>query len=475
MKTIASALIFCFSIVMTAQNLKIDSVQVVSRANDTIKALKGSFYVKENRTTIESDSIELAFVRLKSTNPNPGSPIVYLSGGPGGSGSNTLGGSRFELFMKLRQVADVIAFDQRGTGLSNRLKACPYRAKFDLVRAIDKSEYVKKSNTNTRKCLQFWNDEGVDLSAYNTTESAKDLEALRQVLQADKISLWGISYGSHLAFEYIRLYEDRVDKVVLASLEGPDETIKLPKNTEDFLFKIAELAKTNYGSDTTYPDLKNKIIKVHDRLQNQPAKGSFVNRDGDTVEVTFSNFELQSAISTFFLKNPEDSRSLPKVYDDMFKGDFSSIAADVWVVKKYLHNGVRPMSFAMDMQSGISPERAKLVKAQINQSILGSNINFLLFEKMQSLDFPMLPEAFRNLPKNNANALLLSGTLDGRTYLTSAKRIAEQFNNGQHVIIEHAGHDLYMSSPLIGDMVFRFFQGKNINLNRLTLTPILFE
>lgn len=460
---------------MTAQNLKIDSVQVVSRVNDTIKAIKGSFYVKENRTTAESDSIELAFVRLKSTNPNPGSPIVYLSGGPGGSGSNTLGGSRFELFMKLRQVADVIAFDQRGTGLSERLPRCPYLAKFDIDRAIDKSEYVEKSNANTEKCLKFWKDEGVDLSAYNTTESAKDLEALRKVLGTDKISLWGISYGSHLAFEYIRLYEDRIDKVVLASLEGPDETIKLPKNTEDFLFKIAELAKTNYGSDKTYPNLKNKIIKVHERLKNKPAKGSFVNRDGDTVEVTFSNFELQSAISTFFLKNPEDSKDLPKAYQEMYYGDFSNMARDLWVVKKYLHTRDSPMSFAMDMQSGISPEREELIKAQINQSILGSNINFLLFEKMQALDFPMLPEAFRTLPENKVNALLLSGTLDGRTYLSSAKEIADKFKNGQHVILEHAGHDLYMASPIIGDMVLNFFKGQNLNINQITLKPTYFE
>ncbi len=460
---------------MTAQNLKIDSVQVVSRANDTIKAVKGSFYVQENPITAESDSIELAFVRLKSTNPNPGSPIVYLSGGPGGSGSNTLGGSRFELFMKLRQVADVIAFDQRGTGLSERLPRCPYRAKFDLDRAIDKPEYVEKSNANTEKCLKFWKEEGVDLSAYNTTESARDLEALRKVLGTDKISLWGISYGSHLAFEYIRLYEDHIDKVVLASLEGPDETIKLPKNTEDFLFNIAELAKTNYGNDKTYLDLRNKIIKVHQRLKNKPAKGSFVNRDGDTVEVTFSNFELQSAISTFFLKNPEDSKSLPKIYDDMFKGDFSSISADIWVVKKYLHNGVRPMSFAMDMQSGISPQRAELVKAQINQSILGSNINFLLFEKMQALDFPMLPEAFRSMPENKVDALLLSGTLDGRTYLSSAKEIAGKFKNGQHVILEHAGHDLYMASPLIGDLVLNFFKGNEPKVEKITLRPTYFE
>jgi pimeloyl-ACP methyl ester carboxylesterase len=58
--------------------------------------------------------IELAFVRFKSTAKNPGPPIVYLAGGSGGSGIGAARGSRFPLFMALREIADVIAFDQSG-------------------------------------------------------------------------------------------------------------------------------------------------------------------------------------------------------------------------------------------------------------------------------------------------------------------------------------------------------------------------
>src|SRR3546814_9160153 len=46
------------------------------------------------------------------------SDLVYLAGGPGGSGISAAEGPRFELFMALREVADVIALDQRGTGAS---------------------------------------------------------------------------------------------------------------------------------------------------------------------------------------------------------------------------------------------------------------------------------------------------------------------------------------------------------------------
>ena len=45
----------------------------------------------------------------------------------------------------------------------------------------------------------MWRSKGVDLAAYNTNESADDLEDLRKALGASKISLWATSYGTHLA------------------------------------------------------------------------------------------------------------------------------------------------------------------------------------------------------------------------------------------------------------------------------------
>jgi pimeloyl-ACP methyl ester carboxylesterase len=460
---------------MNAQNLTIEPYEFISRAKDTVQAELGTFSVVEDRLNGKNDSIKLSFVRFKSTNPNPGNPIVYLSGGPGGSGSGTATGRRFELFMKLREIADVIAFDQRGTGMSQKLPNCPHNTSFEIGKAIDKAEYVAKTTENISKCLEFWKAENVNLQAYNTTESAKDIEALRKVLNVDKISIWGISYGSHLAFEYIRLYEENIDKLVLASLEGSDETIKLPKKTEDFIFQLAALAKDNYGAAKKYPDLKEKIIKVHERLKKKSVVSSYTNRRGKIDSVGISNYELQAVIAAFYLKNPRDSKKIAKVYTQLYEGDFSEVAGQVAMLKYFMALGVRPMSFAMDMQSGISDARQKEVAAQIENTLLGSTINFLLYEWMEATSFPQLPNEFRIMPTNSVDALLLSGTLDGRTYVSSAKEIAKKFKNGQHVIIENAGHDLYMESPVIGDMLLDFFKGKQLNLERIVLKPTIFD
>jgi len=68
--------------------------------------------------------------------------------------------------------------------------------------------------------MKFWKDEGVDVFGYTTLENVQDLDALRRHLGAEKITLWGISYGSHLALAALKTMDDRIEKVIIASAEG---------------------------------------------------------------------------------------------------------------------------------------------------------------------------------------------------------------------------------------------------------------
>ena len=159
----------------------------------------------------------------------------------------------------------------------------------------------------------------------------------------------------------------------------------------------------------------------------------------------------------------------------MYKGNFSEVAVDVMVMKRYIYPGVRPMPFAMDMQSGISEQRKILVANQISESILGSSINFLLYEWMTSLEFPQLSNDFRIMKPNKVDALLFSGTLDGRTYLKAGKAIANKFENGRHIPVVHGGHDLFMASPKIGETILEFFKGKSIDTTEIVVEPLVFN
>lgn len=213
-------------------HLKIEPF-VFEAESGKVEAEKGTITVPENRRRPGGRTLDLAFVRFRSTSPKPGSPIVYLAGGPGGSGIAAARGSRFPLFQALRGVADVIAFDQRGTGRSQPDMTCKQTRGLPLDRAGNPEEMLAALRAASRACAAALRAQGIDLSAYNSVESAGDLDDLRRALGAEKISLWSISYGTHLAFATLRRHGPHVERVILAGTEGPAHTLKLPRAQQE--------------------------------------------------------------------------------------------------------------------------------------------------------------------------------------------------------------------------------------------------
>ncbi|MGD8415278.1 MAG: hypothetical protein PVF33_13645, partial [Candidatus Latescibacterota bacterium] len=95
-----------------------------SFADARVSAEWGMLTVPENRRRPDTGAIELSFVRFPATTSRPGHPVLFLAGGPGQSGVEFARGSHFPLFMSLRDVGDVIALDQRGTGSSRPRLLC---------------------------------------------------------------------------------------------------------------------------------------------------------------------------------------------------------------------------------------------------------------------------------------------------------------------------------------------------------------
>ena len=219
-----------------AGTLKLKPYSFENEKKEKVDAEFGTLFVPENRSNPESNLIELAFVRFKSSAKKPGAPIVYLAGGPGGSGIGAAKGTRFPLFMALREIADVIAFDQRGTGYSKPNLGCFDRLSLPLDVAPTREVAIKELLESSRSCASYWRDiQRVDLTGYNTNESADDLEDLRKALGANQISLWSISYGTHLAFATMRRHPKSIHRAILAGTEGPDHTYKLPSNIQKHL------------------------------------------------------------------------------------------------------------------------------------------------------------------------------------------------------------------------------------------------
>ena len=434
----------------------------------------GTLVVPENRGNPQGNLIELAFVRFKSTSLTPGPPVVYLAGGPGGSGIGTAAGSRFPLFMTMRQAGDVIAFDQRGTGYSKPSLGCYEHWDFPVNVAPTREAMLKVARERAKDCAHYWRDvQRVDLAGYNTNESADDLEDLRRALGAEKISLWGISYGTHLALAAIRRHPRSIARAILAGTEGPDHTYKLPSNIQTHLAALSAAVKADPYWGEKVPDLSALMKSVHEGLDKKPVLVEITDEQTkQKVTVAVNKFVMQFLTANNIGTTVE--QFYPMIYYRASKGDFAP-SAEAWLNLSRGEFG-SAMSYMMDCASGASPARSERIAREADATLLGALMNEPFPAVCSEWDAPDLGEEFRSPVKSDVPALFISGTLDARTPVSNAEEYRAGFANSTHLIIDGAVHSdpLFLSSPQIKDVMLRFMKGQPVTTTRVTPPPMKF-
>jgi pimeloyl-ACP methyl ester carboxylesterase len=443
-------------------------------AQDGAKAQveRGEITVPENRAHPKGRQIKLGFVRFPALHPTSVPPIVYLAGGPGGSGVDAARmPARFAIFQALREITDVIAFDQRGTGWSNEIPPCPAAMQLPQDQPTTRESLTAAVRAAATACARTWKDAGIDLGAYNTWESAADIDALRSALGVKKVSLWGISYGSHLALAALKRYPRHIDRVALVGIEGLDETIKLPALTDAFFGRLSHAISSDPEAAKAYPDFLGTMRRVHARVDREPVSVTFRDRSGKEITLVLGLTDIRFAAAAMGA-DPFRSRILPGLYAMMDAGDFSRVAPIAWeVLRKPDAWHLSGMSAAMDVASGISRPRLELFEQQVRDSLLGDVVNFPMPHIGDALGVPDLGDKFRAPFRSDVPVLFMSGTLDGRTYPESARDLIKSFSKGSQLIVENGGHNLFEASPLIKNVVVAWFKGDPPRIGSLTLPP----
>jgi pimeloyl-ACP methyl ester carboxylesterase len=440
----------------------------------TIEAEEGRLRVPLRHGDPESDSIGIHFVRFASTSENPGPPIVYLAGGPGGSGSYSASGDRWKLFQTLREVADVIALDQRGTYYSDPYTLCPGSWDYPLDEPTDVAVRSEAIGEFLAECYAYWSD-SLDIKAFNTWESAEDLDDLREALGAERLNLWGISYGTHLGLAYIRQHPDRVERAILAGVEGPDHSYKLPANLDRVLLRVDSAMKADKKLLKVVPDFAGELRDLLAQLEREPLRVEVEDPEtGAPTTLVIGADDLRRGVFAE-LGEREDIIEFPARLVPVMRGRIEDIAP--LIVRDRSEIRELAMSLAMDCASGASAERLALIEEQARTAILGDAGNIGLKSDCAGWTYDDLGDEFRSPVYADLPVLFISGTLDIRTPPSNAEEMREGLRNSHHLIIEGGSHDddLFLASPLILETMVAFLNGERDLPERVTLKPLKFK
>lgn len=429
-----------------------------------IPAERGRFTVREDRNDKGSRAIEIGFLRLKSTAARPGAPIVYLAGGPGGTGTGTARGPRQPIFLALRAVADVIVYDQRGTGLSNHNEPCRAERRLDPTVPLTEEVLTAYHRETLQHCLGRWRAAGVAVNGYTTEQNADDLEALRRALGARKIDLWSISYGTHLAMAAMRRHPNSIGRVVMASAEGMDQTVKLP----------AHLDRTFERIDAHVPfSLMETMRRVHARYDSEPQAFTLQSPQGN-LTFRIGSFPLRM-MAGIVPKNPDGIAQLAGTYRALDAGRTEPLAPLLYGFFYKDPIVMAGMPELMDVASGISEARLKRVREQARTAITGTATNFPMPQLRGAAPGLDLGDSFRREIRSDIPVLLLSGDLDVRTPLEEQAEATAGLSRKQQIIVRNGGHDLFEAHPDVPKILIDFFSGRKIGTRELVLPPPSFE
>lgn len=448
-------------------SLTVEPYDFETAAGEQVAAELGRLTVRESRDRAESRTIELAFVRLPSRAEDPGPPILYLAGGPGSSGIDAARGPRWVLFDALRDVADVILLDPRGTGLSRPNLICRqtwiHPPDKPLVLERVRETLVDRAGT----CAETLEEWGYRLSAYNAREIADDVEELRRALDFPRLDLLATSFGTHLALTALRRHDNSIRRAVLVGVVGPDQALKLPARVQAGLEEL-DGAGTGDGDDEGFAALARQVL---DRLEREPR--TIRVHDGPArrdVDLAIGKLDLQLAT----IRSLGDRAGIERVitaYREMARGDFSRLAQELRMGKKGWLGSAIP--YAILCASGVSPQRWEWIQEQEEGTLLGRLVDFPFPDVCPALGVEPLEEELRTPVTTDTPILMISGTLDLRTPPENATEVMTGLSRGHHLWIEGAGHgdDLLLSSGEIPAVLRSFFAGSPITTERIVAFP----
>jgi pimeloyl-ACP methyl ester carboxylesterase len=292
-----------------AQIPRLESSDCIYKADSAHKTHCGYLVVPEKRLHSRGRVIKLPFIYVESNNPAKKSdPVLYTGGGPGVSSLHPVTSIARRSLLRDR---DYIAFEQRGTHYASPNLECDGSGQAVQEAYLNHRSIDEAVLETVRQCHEKLLQQGIDLSAYNTDESAADIEDLRRLLGIDSLNLIGISYSGGLMMTVLQKYPRHIRSLVLDS--------PLPE-----FVNIDEQELANFNEALTAVldsegDLTARFRSYFSGLDGKVFSANYRLKDGKVVTLGYGRSELLGILHNK-VEDYDGIKELPQIVSDMIGG-----------------------------------------------------------------------------------------------------------------------------------------------------------
>ncbi|MGB6451164.1 MAG: alpha/beta fold hydrolase [Steroidobacteraceae bacterium] len=418
-----------------------------------VEAECGRLAVPENPAAPKGRQIELYVARVPAINlrERP-DPLFVLAGGPG-MAATTFYTEAAGPLARIHRDRDIILVDQRGTGRSNGLFC-------DLD--DDALWHAPGEITaEARKCLDTL-ERHADVALYTTSVAVQDLDRVRAALGYQVIDLYGVSYGTRVAQEYLRRFPQRVRAVVLDGVVPPQVALgaSTPLDAEAALDQIFARCVENQACHARFGDPSTAYRALRQSLVKQPVSVSLANpTTGEPMTLTFTALHLATVLRLSSYTS-EQAALLPlSLHEAYARGDFVPLASQFLIVNRTYEDVI-----AEGMQNTVACTedvplygREGIDRSRLEETFLGTTQVDALERICAVWPHGPIDPDFHAPLHSDVPVLILSGANDPVTPPAFAALAARGLTRHITVELDGMGHG-QLAAPCVGALMAQFIE-----------------
>jgi pimeloyl-ACP methyl ester carboxylesterase len=412
----------------------------------------GFVVVPEDHNDPDGPTIRLATAIVKDQGPDRRpDPVILLSGGPGGDiVEYTLRVAA--AYEPLYAHRDFIVFDQRGVGLSEPALECPEweETVLDLLDEADPDVSLQQEFEAIMACRDRLVSEGYNLSLYNTTQNAADVDAIRLALGYDEINLYGASYGSLLAQAVMRDHPDHIRSAVITSVVPLETSFTVDNETvvPDAILRLIDACAADEACDSAYPNLNDVLFEIIDDLNEDPVPIVVTDPDdGETYDALLTGDTVRSNV-VIALYSTSIIPVLPRAIYEAYQGDYKLMTEltgeSLWVVGS-LSRGMQFSVLCTEDLIGHTPEEVLNASLSVPRQLRSRadpelSIEYGMFGICEKWPVEQADPSFKEPLVSDIATLVLEGELDPVTPPEYGQLVAGYLSHAYYYEIPGAGH-----------------------------------
>lgn len=418
----------------------------------------GQLIVPEDRAHPNGKTISLSVATIPAAKPaeKKSDPVVWLAGGPGDDALTEIGMAKLG---DLDSNREVIFMSQRGTYTATPRLTCPgfdRGAEKTLAMPYNAPETGHVYLELARECRADLLHLHIDLSAYNTLESANDLDELRQALGIEEWNVYGISYGTDLALNYMRMHPKGIRSVGIDGIFPPQLAggISAWTSAGEGIDAIFEACAKDQRCHGRYPAIATTFGALVNKYEREPELVHVsLPSVSDKVPVMISGgMLLQWTISP----GTHWAAKVPAYIDDLAHGKPDPIAR-TWAMSRRDPDAIGVLGdglfFGVSCGEWVPYETETGVIAAGRRAFRtfyppiwenAPNLPFMR-QNCRAWDVPPVSDKVRAVTKSEIPTLVVNAQYDGQTAASFGPLVARTLPNSTVVTIPNVAHVAFAS------------------------------